>query len=257
MYETIQYMNVDGVATITLARPDTLNAFNRTMTREITAAVKEAGKDNRVRCLVFTGAGRGFCSGQDLSDVDENMDHGQVLREQYGPMIKQIMSLEKPVVAAVNGVAAGAGFSLALACDFRLASEKSSFLNAFINIGLIPDSGNLYFLQNLIGYSKAAELSILGERISAEKALELGLVTKVIPTESWDEETIKFTEYLAKLPTKAVGLIKRNLKQVNSLSFEEYLEAEAQGQRIAGLTEDHQEGVQACIEKRKPIFIGN
>ena len=146
MYETIQYMNVDGVATITLARPDTLNAFNRTMNREITAAVKEAGKDNRVRCLVFTGAGRGFCSGQDLSDVDENMDHGQVLREQYGPMMKQIMSLEKPVVAAVNGVAAGAGFSLALACDFRLASEKSSFVNAFINVGLIPDSGNLYYL---------------------------------------------------------------------------------------------------------------
>ena len=188
MYETIQYTIIDGVATITLSRPDKLNAFNRTMIREITAAVKEAGRDEGVRCLVFTGEGRGFCSGQDLADVDENMDHGQVLREQYGPMMKQIMSLEKPVVAAVNGVAAGAGFSLALACDFRLASENSSFVNAFIHIGLIPDSGNLYFLQNLVGYSKAAELSILGEKISAHKALELGLVTKVIPTESWDEE---------------------------------------------------------------------
>ncbi|WP_338469683.1 enoyl-CoA hydratase-related protein [Niallia sp. XMNu-256] len=257
MYETIQYTLIDGVATITLSRPDKLNAFNRTMIREISAAVKEAGRDEKVRCLVFTGEGRGFCSGQDLSDVDENMDHGQVLREQYGPMMKKIMNLEKPVVAAVNGVAAGAGFSLALACDFRLASEKSSYVNAFIHIGLIPDSGNLYFLQNLVGYSKAAELSILGEKISAEKALELGLVTKVIPTETWDEEVVEFTEYLAKLPTKAVGLIKRNLKQANTLSFEDYLEAEAQGQRIAGLTNDHQEGVQAFIEKRKPIFIGS
>lgn len=257
MYETIQYSIVDGVATITLSRPDTLNAFNRTMIREITTAVKDTKKDERVRCLVFTGEGRGFCSGQDLKDVDENMDHGQVLREQYGPMMKELMSLEKPIVAAVNGVAAGAGFSLALACDFRLASEKSSYVNAFIHIGLIPDSGNLYFLQNLVGYSKAAEISILGEKISANKALELGLVTKVIPTESWDKELMEFTEYLAKLPTKAVGLIKRNLKQAASLPFEEYLEMEAQGQRIAGLTKDHQEGVQAFMEKRKAVFIGS
>jgi len=257
MYETIQYLVVDGVATIELARPDKLNAFNRTMIAEMTAAVKEAGKDNDVRCLVFTGAGRGFCSGQDLADVDDNMDHGQVLREQYGPLMKSIMSLEKPVVAAVNGVAAGAGFSLALACDFRLASEKSSYINAFINIGLIPDSGNLYFLQNLVGYAKAMEISVLGEKISADKAKELGLVTKVIQTENWDEEVSQFTENLAKLPTKAIGLIKRNLKYADTLSFEAFLESEAQGQRIAGLTKDHQEGVQAFIEKRKPVFIGN
>jgi len=257
MYETIQYLVVDGVATIELSRPDKLNAFNRTMIAEITAAVKEAGKDNNVRCLMFTGAGRGFSSGQDLADVDENMDHGQVLREQYGPMMKSIMNLEKPVVAAVNGVAAGAGFSLALACDFRLASEKSSYINAFINIGLIPDSGNLYFLQNLVGYAKAVEISVLGEKISAEKAKELGLVTKVIGTENWEEEVSQFTGYLAKLPTKAIGLIKRNLKHADTLSFEEFLEVEAQGQRIAGLTKDHQEGVQAFIEKRKPVFMGN
>ncbi len=257
MYETIQYLVVDGVATIELARPDKLNAFNRTMIAEMTAAVKEAGKDNDVRCLVFTGAGRGFCSGQDLADVDDNMDHGQVLREQYGPLMKSIMSLEKPVVAAVNGVAAGAGFSLALACDFRLASEKSSYINAFINIGLIPDSGNLYFLQNLVGYAKAMEISVLGEKISADKAKELGLVTKVIQTENWDEEVSRFSENLAKLPTKAIGLIKRNLKYADTLSFEAFLESEAQGQRIAGLTKDHQEGVQAFIEKRKPVFIGN
>ena len=257
MYETIQYTVQNGVATLELSRPDKLNAFNSQMICEIITAVKEASKDEQVRCLVFTGAGRGFCSGQDLADVDENMDHGQVLREQYGPMMKQLMSFEKPIVAAVNGIAAGAGFSLALACDFRLASEKANFLNAFINIGLIPDSGNLYFLQNLVGYAKAAELSILGEKISAEKAFQLGLVTKVISTETWESEVIQFSEYLANLPTKAIGLIKRNLKLANQLSFDSYLEKEAEGQRIAGLTNDHQEGVQAFVEKRKPIFIGN
>ncbi len=257
MYETIQYKVQNGVATLELSRPDKLNAFNSQMIHEILAAVKEASKDEQVRCLVFTGAGRGFCSGQDLADVDENMDHGQVLREQYGPMMKQLMNFEKPIVAAVNGIAAGAGFSLALACDFRLASEKANFLNAFINIGLIPDSGNLYFLQNLVGYAKAAELSILGEKISAEKAFQLGLVTKVISTETWESEVIRFSEYLANLPTKAIGLIKRNLKLANNLSFDSYLEKEAEGQRIAGLTNDHQEGVQAFVEKRKPIFIGN
>jgi 2-(1,2-epoxy-1,2-dihydrophenyl)acetyl-CoA isomerase len=257
MYETIQYTVQNGVATLELSRPDKLNAFNSQMIREIIAAVKEASKDEQVRCLVLTGTGRGFCSGQDLADVDENMDHGQVLREQYGPMMKQLMSFEKPIVAAVNGIAAGAGFSLALACDFRLASEKANFLNAFINIGLIPDSGNLYFLQNLVGYAKAAELSILGEKISAEKAFQLGLVTKVISTQTWESEVNQFSEYLANLPTKAIGLIKRNLKLANNLSFDSYLEKEAEGQRIAGLTNDHQEGVQAFVEKRKPIFIGN
>ena len=249
MYETIQYTVQNGVATLELSRPDKLNAFNSQMIREVIAAVKEASKDEQVRCLVLTGTGRGFCSGQDLADVDENMDHGQVLREQYGPMMKQLMSFEKPIVAAVNGIAAGAGFSLALACDFRLASEKADFLNAFINIGLIPDSGNLYFLQNLVGYAKAAELSILGEKISAEKAFQLGLVTKVISTQTWESEVVQFSEYLANLPTKAIGLIKRNLKLANNLSFDSYLEKEAEGQRIAGLTNDHQEGVQAFVEK--------
>lgn len=257
MYETIQYSVRNGVATILLSRPNKLNAFNSQMIREIQASLKEASKDEQVRCLVFTGAGRGFCAGQDLADVDENMDHGQVLREQYAPMMKQLMNFEKPIVAAVNGIAAGAGFSLALACDFRLASEKSSFLNAFINIGLIPDSGNLYFLQNLIGYAKAAELSILGEKISAEKAFQLGLATKVISTESWESEIAIFSENLANLPTKAIGLIKRNLKLASNLTFDSYLEKEAEGQRIAGLTHDHQEGVQAFVEKRKPVFTGN
>lgn len=257
MYENIQYNIENGVAVIELNRPDKLNAFNSVMIREITAALKEANKDPQVRCLMITGAGRGFCSGQDLADVNEDMNLGEILRTQYTPMVKQLRAIEKPIVAAVNGVAAGAGFSLALACDFRIVSEKASFVNAFIHVGLIPDAGNLYYLQNLIGYAKAAELSILGEKISAEKALELGLVTKVFPAETWKDEAVKFSEYLANMPTKAIGLIKRSLKWANDLSFDDYLEKEAEGQQIAGSTKDHLEGVQAFMEKRKPVFSGN
>nr|WP_295970279.1 enoyl-CoA hydratase-related protein [uncultured Bacillus sp.] len=256
MYEMIQYNIQNSVATIELHRPDKLNAFNSMMIHEITSAVKEADKDEQVRCLVITGAGRGFCSGQDLEDVGEKMDLGEVLRTQYTPMVKQIRAVEKPIVAAINGVAAGAGFSLALACDFRIVSEKSSFVNAFIHVGLIPDAGNLFYLQNLVGYAKAAELSILGEKISAEKALELGLVTKVFPAETWKKETIEFSEILANMPTKAIGLIKRNLRLASEQPFAHYLEQEAQSQRIAGLTCDYREGVQAFIEKRKPVFNG-
>ena len=178
MYETIRYMNVDGVATITLNRPDKLNAFNRTDEPRNYRCGERSWKRQSCTMSRLYRRRKRLLFRPGLSEVDENMDHGQVLREQYGPMIKQIMRLEKPIVAAVNGVAAGAGFSLALACDFRLVSEKASFLNAFINIGLIPDSGNLYFLQNLIGYSKAAELSILGEKVPAEKAVEMGLANE-------------------------------------------------------------------------------
>lgn len=256
MYETIQYKIENGVATIELNRPDKLNAFNSIMIREITAALKAANKDPEVRCLMITGAGRGFCSGQDLADVNEEMNLGDVLRTQYTPMVKQLRAIEKPIVAAVNGVAAGAGFSLALLCDFRIATEKASFVNAFIHVGLIPDAGNLYYLQNLIGYAKTVELSILGEKVSAENAMKLGLVTKVFPAETWKEETVKFSEFLANMPTKAISLIKRNLKLANDLSFDDYLEKEAEGQQIAGSTRDHQEGVQAFIEKRKPVFTG-
>ncbi len=165
MYETIRYEVKNGVAWLRLNRPDKLNAFTEQMNKEMTTAIKSAASDEQVRCVVLTGEGRAFCSGQDLAGVDEHMDHGEVLRKQYGPMLKAIRKLEKPIVAAVNGVAAGAGFSLALACDFRLVSERASFLNAFIKVGLIPDSGNLYMLTKLVGSAKAAELSILGEKV--------------------------------------------------------------------------------------------
>ena len=256
MFETIRYDVNNGIATIRLYRPDKLNAFTSQMNHEITKAMKTASSDNEVRCIIFTGEGRAFCSGQDLADVDENMDHGQVLRDHYGPMVKQIRQCEKPVVAAVNGVAAGAGFSLALACDFRLMSERASFINAFINVGLIPDSGNLYYLTQLVGQAKAAELSIFGEKVPAAEAVEMGLANKLIEEDKWEEDVNAYAARLAALPTKAIGLIKRSLKAASVLSFEDYLEQEAQGQRAAGLTADHREGVTAFMEKRKPVYTG-
>lgn len=256
MFETITYDIKEGVAWLTLNRPDKLNAFIAQMNREIKKAVQSASRDEAVRCIVITGEGRAFCSGQDLSEVTEDMDHGQVLRDHYGPMVMQIRQCEKPIIAAINGVAAGAGFSLALACDFRLISERASLVNAFIHVGLIPDSGNLYYLSQLVGPAKAAELAILGEKVTAEQAVELGLATRLIETDLWDEEVTNFATRLAAMPTKAISLIKRSLKDVESLSFEQYLEKEAQGQRIAGLSEDHREGVTAFMEKRKPQFKG-
>jgi 2-(1,2-epoxy-1,2-dihydrophenyl)acetyl-CoA isomerase len=256
MFETIRYDVKDGIAWLYLNRPDSLNAFVAQMNREVKDAIKAASNDEHVRCIVITGEGRAFCSGQDLSEVDEKMDHGQVLRDHYGPMIKQIRQCEKPIIAAVNGVAAGAGFSLALACDFRLVSERASFINAFIHVGLIPDSGNLYYLTRLVGEAKALELSILGEKVKAEDALNMGLATQLISAESWEEDVSAFAKRIASLPTKAIGLIKRYLKAVPENSFEDYLEHEAQGQRIAGLTNDHREGVKSFMEKRKPVFSG-
>lgn len=256
MYETIQFVIENQIAWITLNRPDKLNAFIAQMNKEITHALKSSEQNEAVRCIVITGSGRAFCSGQDLEGVGEEMDHGDVLRTCYGPMMKQLSVTEKPVIAAINGVAAGAGLSLALACDFRIASEKASMLQAFIHVGLIPDSGNLYNLPKLIGHAKALELAVLGEKISASEAKEIGLVSKVVPIESFMDEVNVFAVRLANMPTKAIGLIKRSLQNSWNVSFEEYLELEAQNQRIAGKTKDHQEGVNAFVEKRKPNFIG-
>ena len=256
MFETVLYEVRNQVAYITLNRPDKLNAFTEQLNKEVQAAIKSASRDRSVRALVITGAGRAFCSGEDLGGISEDLDHGEVLRNRYNPMLLELDRCEKPVVAAVNGVAAGAGMSLALACDFRIASEKASFVEAFIHVGLVPDAGNLYYLPRIIGQAKAMELAVFGEKISAEKAKELGLVTEVVSLDNWNQEVSVFAERLANMPTKAIGLIKRNLKASWDSNFEEFLERDAQSQRIAGQSSDHQEGVQSFMEKRKPVFKG-
>ncbi|MDP4170786.1 MAG: enoyl-CoA hydratase-related protein [Bacillota bacterium] len=256
MFETVEYEVRGQVAWITLNRPGKLNAFNESLNNDVRLAVKEASRNENVRALVITGSGRAFCSGQDLEGVDEGTNLGEVLRNRYNPMVLELHKCEKPVIAAVNGVAAGAGMSLALGCDFRIASEKASFIQAFIHVGLIPDAGNLYFLPRLVGHAKALELAVLGEKINANEALNIGLVTKVTPTDSFYEDVSVFAERLASLPTQAIGLIKRNLNASWNENLEEFLERDAQGQRIAGQTKDHREGVTAFLEKRKPEFKG-
>ncbi|KQL46304.1 enoyl-CoA hydratase [Brevibacillus choshinensis] len=257
MYETILYEVSEGVAVVTLNRPDKFNAFTEKMNKEITDALKQAQKDADVRCIVLTGAGRAFNAGQDLGDVaGGEVDFGGFLRERYNPMILQFQKTEKPIIAAVNGVAAGAGMSVALACDIRLASEKASFVNAFVNIGLVPDSGGCYFLPRIVGMGKALELAMTGEKVSAAEALRIGLVNQVYPAESFQEEAVAYARKLAALPTRAIGLIKRTMYKGLEMNLEETLKYEAFAQEAAGSTEDHKEGVTAFMEKRAPRFTG-
>ncbi|MDQ0351405.1 2-(1,2-epoxy-1,2-dihydrophenyl)acetyl-CoA isomerase [Alkalibacillus filiformis] len=255
-FQTIKYEEYSGVATITLNRPSAYNAFTEGMNYEVTRALKQATKNDDVRCIVFTGEGKAFCAGQDLQGVDENTNHATFLRKRYHPMLKAIKETPKPVVAAVNGTAAGAGMSLALACDFRLVQPQAKFVSAFINIGLIPDSGFIYNLPRIVGYAKAMEISVLGKPITGEEAYGLGLATEVVPQDEWDKQVEAFTQKLASMPTKAVALVKRYMMDGMHSDYQDVLESEAQAQRIAGLSNDHQEGIQAFKEKREPNFIG-
>lgn len=199
MFETIQFEKKNKVAVITLDRPDQLNSFTAQMNKELLKAFKTVSKDHEVRAVLLTGSGRAFCAGQDLADVqsDEEANFGDYLRQRYNPLIEAMAQLEKPIVASVNGAAAGAGFSLALACDFRVVSTKATFMEAFIHIGLVPDSGSCYFLPRYVGWGKAMELAVLGEKISAKKADELGLVTKLAEPESVMEEAMELATRLA------------------------------------------------------------
>lgn len=258
MYETIRVEQREGVAVVTLNRPDKLNAVTPQMHRELLDAFKRIARDDAVRAAVLTGEGQAFCAGQDLETVTQNpdLDYGELLRNGYNPIIEALTSLEKPVVAAVNGVAAGAGVSLALACDLKLASDKASFVQAFVHIGLVPDSGSTWFLPRLVGLTKAMELALLGDKVSAEEAARIGLINRVVPHDALMPEAIALAERLAQMPTRAIALTKRAFYKGLTVPLSEQLAYEAHLQAIAGKTEDHREGVRAFFEKRKPVFRG-
>lgn len=255
-FETILVDTQDGVRTITLNRPEVLNAFNDRMLDELRQALREAERDEAVRCVVLTGAGRAFCSGQDLRARTEPFSFAVHLRTRYNPLILQLHSMEKPVLAAVNGVAAGAGCSLALACDLRIASTQAQFIEVFSRVGLVPDSGSTYFLPRLVGIGKAMELCLLADPLSAEEALRLGLVNWVVPPEELRERALAIASRLARGPTRAYGLTKRALLRSLQADLAFALDYEAMLQEIAGRTEDHREGLAAFFEKRPPRFAG-
>lgn len=258
-FETILFEVEDGIATITLNRPDSLNAFNSQMIAESADAFKQCGRDEGVRCVVITGAGKGFSSGQDLKEVQGRGDGfslAEHLRGGYNRLIQRMTTLEKPIIGSINGVAAGAGCGVALACDIRIASDRASFMQVFSKVGLIPDSGSTWLLPRLIGYARAYEMAITADRVSAEKALAWGLVNEVTPADQLGEITRAWALKLAQGPTKAFGLTKRAMMRAWRVSLPEALEYEAMLQAAASQTDDNKEGVTAFLEKRSPQFTG-
>src|SRR5215204_2354476 len=243
-----------GVFTITLNRPDVLNAFNRDMHKALGEALKEA-RDPKIRAVVLTGAGRGFCVGQDLTEFREAPgDIADRLRASYHPNVLAIRALEKPVLAAVNGAAAGAGLSFACACDLRVAADSATFVPAFINIGLVPDSGGTYFIARLLGPARAFEWLTSGRRLSAAEAQTWGLVSEVVDADRLADRTAELAATLAAMPTRAIGMTKRLFDAAPNNTLEEQLELEAQLQSAATRSEDFREGVAAFLEKREPDF---
>jgi 2-(1,2-epoxy-1,2-dihydrophenyl)acetyl-CoA isomerase len=258
MYEFLKYNNEGGIATITLNRPDVYNAFNDGLSFELQAALKQATKDDAVRVVVLTGEGKAFSSGQDLkaSSTQEKRSFIDSLHKRYNPIIRAMRNMPKPIIARLNGVAAGAGCSLALACDIIVAAEEAMMVEVFVNIGLVLDSGSSYFLPRIIGSAKAFEMSTMGTKIKGKEAFEMGLVNKVVPLENLDEAVKGYTDFYANAPTKAIGMMKKMLNKSGNSSLDDMLDYEAYCQEIAGNTEDYKEGVNAFLEKRKAAFKG-
>ncbi|GAA4240497.1 enoyl-CoA hydratase-related protein [Winogradskyella damuponensis] len=260
MSKSIQLRIENKVAYITLNRPEVFNSFNREMAFSLqeTLDACEANKD--VRAIVLTGNGKAFCAGQDLKEVtdpDLNPGFKKILEEHYNPIITRIRSIKKPIIGAINGVAAGAGANIALACDIVVAHEKVSFIQAFSLIGLVPDSAGTYFLPRLIGFQKALALAMLGDKIGAEEAEKMGMIYKCVPTEEFGETINKLALKLANMPTKALGMIKELFNKSMTNDLESQLALESKLQIEAAQSDDYKEGVAAFIEKRKPNFKGN
>ena len=249
----------NGVATITLNRPEVFNSFNREMALLLQDTLDACEKNDAVRAIVLTGNGKAFCAGQDLKEVttpELNPGFKKILEEHYNPIITRIRAIKKPIIGAINGVAAGAGANIALACDIVVAHEKVSFIQAFSLIGLVPDSAGTFFLPRLIGFQKALAIAMLGDKVSAEEAEKMGMIYKVIPLENFEDEVNDLALKLANMPTKALGMIKELFNKSMTNTLEEQLALESKFQIEAAQTEDYEEGVAAFVEKRKPVFKG-
>lgn len=249
----------DGLAKITFNRPNVYNSFNQEMAFSFHEKLDECASDENIRAVYITGSGKAFCAGQDLQEVIDpaGPELTAIVTKHYNPIITKIRNLEKPVVAAVNGVAAGAGANIALSCDVVIASESASFIQAFSKIGLIPDSAGTFFLPRLIGLQKASALMMLGDKITASEAEAMGMVYKVFPDDTFESESLKIAMQLAGMPTKGLAYTKKLLNQSYHNDLDQQLEQEGIFQTKAGQTHDYNEGVNAFLEKRKPLFKGN
>ena len=260
-FTTIEFVIEDGLARLTLDRPDRLNSFNAQMHEEVRAAMETVQRDDGIRCLLISGNGRAFCAGQDLSDRDvapgdDAPDLGETLERKYNPLIRSLVTLEKPVICAVNGVAAGAGANIALACDIVIAAESAKFIQSFCRIGLVPDSGGTWTLPRLAGRARALGMALLGERISARQAEDWGMIWKCVADEDLASTTEQLARHLATQPTRGLGLIKRAMLASSDNSLDDQLDLERDLQQLAGRSEDYREGVSAFMDKREPEFKG-
>jgi 2-(1,2-epoxy-1,2-dihydrophenyl)acetyl-CoA isomerase len=255
---TISFHTEQDVGFISLNRPDKYNSFNREMSLELQKALDQCEQDDSIRCIYITGSGKGFCAGQDLSEaMDPNApDIEQIVREHYNPIITRLRNIEKPIVAAVNGVAAGAGANIALACDIVLAAQSATFIQAFSKIALIPDSGGTFMLPRLVGMQRASALMMLGDKVTATDAVAMGMIYKCFSDDTFEQECKSIAFSLAQMPTIGLGLTKRLLNESYNNSLQQQLEKEKETQVLAAATSDFEEGVRAFLEKRKPLFTG-